>query len=61
MTVVGSIVFGFCATTLYPKTRAAEARRFAEWLVSPDTQRAIGAFGVARFGQPLFVPDAKKE
>jgi tungstate transport system substrate-binding protein len=45
----------------HPKARAAEARRFAEWLVSPGTQRAIGAFGVARFGQPLFVPDAKTE
>jgi tungstate transport system substrate-binding protein len=45
----------------HPKARAAEARRFAEWLVSSDTQKAIGAFGVAKFGQPLFVPDAKKE
>lgn len=45
----------------HPKARAAEARRFAEWLVSPGTQKAIGEFGVARFGQPLFVPDAKKE
>ena len=45
----------------HPKARAAEARRFAEWLVSPETQRAIGAFGKERFGQALFVPDAKKE
>lgn len=45
----------------HPKARAAEARRFAEWLVSPETQRTIGAFGRERFGQPLFVPDAKKE
>ena len=45
----------------HPKARAAEARRFAEWLVSPGTQRTIGAFGRERFGQPLFVPDAKKE
>ena len=45
----------------HPKARTAEARRFAEWLVSPETQRTIGAFGRERFGQPLFVPDAKKE
>ncbi len=45
----------------HPKARADEARRFAEWLVSPGTQKAIGAFGVAKFGQPLFVPDAQKE
>lgn len=44
----------------HPKARFAEARRFAEWLVSEDAQRAIGAFGTERFGQPLFVPDAKK-
>ncbi|MHB8797186.1 MAG: ABC transporter substrate-binding protein [Thermoanaerobaculia bacterium] len=45
----------------HPKVRAAAARRFAEWLVSEEAQRAIGAFGRERFGQPLFVPDAKKE
>ena len=43
----------------HTKVRAAEARRFAEWLVSPATQQAIGAFGKERFGQPLFFPDAK--
>ena len=43
-----------------PKARAAEARRFAEWIVSPEAQQAIGAFGKERFGQPLFVPDARK-
>lgn len=44
----------------HPKSRAAEARKFAEWLVSDEAQRAIGAFGKERFGQPLFVPDAKE-
>jgi tungstate transport system substrate-binding protein len=43
----------------HPKARAAEARRFAEWLVSDEAQTAIGAFGKERFGEPLFVPDAK--
>ena len=45
----------------HPKTRAKEARRFAEWLVTPEAQKAIGAFGRQKYGQPLFVPDAKKE
>lgn len=44
-----------------PKARAAEARRFAEWLVTDEAQNAIAAFGKERFGAPLFVPDAKKE
>ena len=33
---------------------------FAEWLVSSDTQAAIGAFGVDMFGQPLFYPNANR-
>ncbi len=43
----------------HPKTREKEARRFAEWLVSPAVQKAIGDFGREKYGQPLFVPDAK--
>jgi tungstate transport system substrate-binding protein len=34
------------------------ARRFADWIVSEPAQRLIGSFGVARFGQQLFIPDA---
>jgi tungstate transport system substrate-binding protein len=36
------------------------AREFARWLVAPDTQREIGLFGVERYGEPLFTPDAGK-
>jgi tungstate transport system substrate-binding protein len=43
----------------HPKTHEKEARAFAEWIVSPAVQREIGAFGREKFGQPLFVPDAK--
>lgn len=43
----------------HPKTREKDAKRFAEWLVTPDTQKAIGDFGRKKYGQPLFVPDAK--
>ncbi|MBZ5638311.1 MAG: substrate-binding domain-containing protein [Acidobacteriia bacterium] len=43
----------------HPKTHAAAARRFAEWLVSPGTQKMIGEFGRERYGRSLFVPDAK--
>ena len=31
---------------------------FADWIVSDEVQRAIGAFGKAEYGQSLFVPDA---
>ncbi|RVX46686.1 tungstate transport system substrate-binding protein [Nonomuraea polychroma] len=34
------------------------AKAFADWIVSPPAQRLIGAFGGAKFGQPLFTPDA---
>jgi tungstate transport system substrate-binding protein len=36
----------------------ARAVRFAEFLADPATQEFIGQFGVDRFGQPLFIPDA---
>lgn len=39
--------------------RSDEASRFADFLVSPNGQRMIGDFGVERYGQPLFVPDAR--
>jgi tungstate transport system substrate-binding protein len=43
----------------HPKTREKEARQFADWLVAPETQKVIGEFGRGKYGQPLFVPDAK--
>ena len=36
------------------------AAAFADWITGPDAQRLIGEFGRARYGQPLFVPDAGK-
>jgi tungstate transport system substrate-binding protein len=42
----------------HPGVNAALARRFVDWLLSPATQRAIGEFGVSRFGQALFRPGA---
>jgi len=38
----------------------AGARALADFFVSPEAQALIGRFGTARFGQPLFVPDAGK-
>jgi tungstate transport system substrate-binding protein len=37
------------------------AKAFADWIVSPATQQRIGEFGKAKFGQPLFTPDAGKD
>ncbi len=36
------------------------ARALADFFVSPEAQTLIGKFGTARFGRPLFVPDAGK-
>lgn len=41
-----------------PKVHAAEAKRFADWLVSPAVQKVIGEFGREKYGQSLFIPDA---
>ena len=32
---------------------------FADWIVSPEGQKVIGDFGVAKYGQQLFIPNAK--
>ncbi len=44
----------------HPDVRLPEARAFVAFLVAPATQRRIGRFGRARFGQSLFYPDAGK-
>jgi tungstate transport system substrate-binding protein len=43
----------------HPQAHVREALTFAKWLVSPRTQKLIGEFGVAKYGRPLFIPDAK--
>ncbi len=42
----------------HPKVNAAGAKAFADFLVSGSTQSFVARFGVDRFGQPLFFPDA---
>jgi tungstate transport system substrate-binding protein len=37
------------------------AQAFADWIVAPPAQQRIGQFGTAKFGQPLFTPDAGKD
>ena len=44
----------------FPRVNAKGADAFADYLVSPEAQALIGSFGVDRFGQPLFFPDAGK-
>jgi tungstate transport system substrate-binding protein len=36
------------------------AKAFVEFMVSPDVQEMIRVFGVDKYGQPLFFPDADK-
>jgi tungstate transport system substrate-binding protein len=38
----------------------AGGRAFADFMVAPETQKVIGDFGKAKYGQQLFVPDAGK-
>ena len=35
------------------------AQKFSDWITSPRIQDEIGRFGVAEYGEPLFVPDAE--
>lgn len=43
----------------HPAVNVDGARAFADFLIAPETQARIGAFGVETYGQPLFVPDAE--
>ena len=45
----------------WPKVNAAGAKAFADFMVSKEAQTVIKEFGVERFGQPLFFPDAGKK
>lgn len=45
----------------HPHVQASAAQRFADFLLSPETQRAIGDFGVEKFGEPLFFSQASPE
>ncbi len=44
--------------TRNPEANAEGGRAFANFLVSPEVQALIRAFGVKDYGQPLFVPAA---
>jgi tungstate transport system substrate-binding protein len=43
---------------IWPNVNHEGGRAFADFMVSPATQAFIRTFGVARFGQPLFIPQA---
>lgn len=42
----------------HPSVNVKAARDFADFITSAQVQGVIGSFGVERFGEPLFVPDA---
>lgn len=44
-----------------PRVNAAGGKAFADFMVSPEVQEVIKAFGVDRFGRALFVPIAGKK
>ncbi len=45
----------------WPKVNAAGGKAFADFMVAKDTQEVIKAFGVEKFGAPLFFADAGKK
>jgi tungstate transport system substrate-binding protein len=44
----------------FPRVNAAGGKAFADFMVSKETQEVIRTFGVDKFGEPLFFPDAGK-
>lgn len=45
----------------WPKVNAKGGKAFADFMVAKETQDIIKTFGVAKFGAPLFFPDAGKK
>ena len=48
------------SSTYIPKANYDGATAFLKFMTDPATQEVIGQFGVEKFGQPLFFPDADK-
>jgi len=44
----------------FPKVNASGGKAFADFMVSAGAQAVIKTFGVEKFGEPLFFPDAGK-
>ena len=45
----------------FPRFNAAGGKAFADFMVSQEVQDIIRTFGVDKFGEPLFFPDAGKQ
>ncbi len=45
----------------YEDTNIEGANAFIDWICTPEVQELIGEFGVDKYGQPLFVPNAGSE
>jgi tungstate transport system substrate-binding protein len=43
-----------------PRVNTKGGDAFADWIVSAPAQRMIATFGVRKYGEPLFTPDAGK-
>jgi tungstate transport system substrate-binding protein len=44
----------------FPRVNAAGGKAFADFMLSKETQELIKTFGVDKYGEPLFFPDAGK-
>lgn len=42
------------------KIKNKEAQKFVDWIISEKTQKLIGEFGKDKYGEALFIPNAKK-
>lgn len=58
--VEGDTLFNNRYHVMEARGAGSAARALADFFVSTEAQSIIGRFGIARFGQPLFVPDAPR-
>ena len=48
------------SSTKFPKVNATGGKAFADFMVSTTAQEVVKSFGIEKFGEPLFYPDAGK-
>ena len=44
----------------HPNVKAELAQQFVDWILSKETQKMLGEYGVDRYGQPLFYPSSEE-
>ena len=62
MYTIHPVTYGAAIPARFPNVsiNTVGGKAFADFMVTPETQKVIGEFGKDKYGETLFVPDAGK-